>query len=272
MLLSDLNFVPVFLALMQTHSTQKAALKLGRSQSYVSKVLAQLREELGDPLFVRGGDGLSPTSYACEIEPKLKTALEQVQQALHPEVFDPTRLDKVTLHIVEPYLVTCGSELIKAIRKETQAVIELRTWQKLSEPLIAEEDVDLGVHILSDKSQLFYQKKLHKGAGYIDGNPDGEYVKFMVSGINEYTHHFHAIDPSIEPTIQIDNYELMNRLMDDCYTIRYAPFAAHDHLTPIELDIAIIVKASRRNHPKIQWLMSLVETVLAEKAKSWAEK
>ncbi len=270
-MISDLNSIPVFLALMQTHSTQRAALKIGRSQSYVSKVLAQLRDELGDPLFVRGSDGLTPTSYACEVEPKLKLALEQVQQALHPEVFDPSKLEKVSLHLVEPYLVACGTELIKAIREETQAVIELRTWQQTSELLILEEDVDLGVHILSDKSQHFYQRKLHKGAGFIDGNLNGEYVKFLVSGINEYTHHFHSIDPSIEPTIQIDNYELMNRLMEDCYTIRYAPFSGQRNVTPIELDVAIIVKASQRNSPKIQWLMALVEHVLEQKTKSWME-
>ncbi|MCJ8295037.1 MAG: LysR family transcriptional regulator [Colwellia sp.] len=33
-------------------STQKAALKLNRSQSYVSKVLAKLRDDLGEPLFL----------------------------------------------------------------------------------------------------------------------------------------------------------------------------------------------------------------------------
>lgn len=37
---------------------------LNGSQSYISKVLAKLTEDLGEPLFVRTSAGLEPTSYA----------------------------------------------------------------------------------------------------------------------------------------------------------------------------------------------------------------
>ncbi|WP_291616740.1 LysR family transcriptional regulator [Colwellia sp.] len=60
----DLNSLSVFITLYHAGSTQKAALKLNRSQSYVSKVLAKLTEDLGEPLFVRTSAGLEPTSYA----------------------------------------------------------------------------------------------------------------------------------------------------------------------------------------------------------------
>ncbi|WP_019615415.1 helix-turn-helix domain-containing protein [Psychromonas ossibalaenae] len=69
--MKDLNALRVFATLYQCGSTSKAARKLGRSQSYVSKVPAQLREELNDPLFVRTSIKLTPTSYADEIAPKL---------------------------------------------------------------------------------------------------------------------------------------------------------------------------------------------------------
>lgn len=76
--MNNLNNLHVFLLLMQTRSTQRCAAKLGRSQSYVSKVLAQLREELADPLFLRESTGLVPTDYANAIEPKIRIALEQI--------------------------------------------------------------------------------------------------------------------------------------------------------------------------------------------------
>ncbi|MEZ9418070.1 LysR family transcriptional regulator, partial [Vibrio sp. 10N.286.49.E1] len=90
--MNELNALRVFLTLMQTGSTSRAAMKLGRSQSYISKVLAQLRETLDDPLFIRSSEGMVPTSYALAVEPKLKTALESVFLALEPEHIDPQKL------------------------------------------------------------------------------------------------------------------------------------------------------------------------------------
>ncbi|WP_117232677.1 LysR family transcriptional regulator [Vibrio maerlii] len=265
----DLNALQVFLTLMQTHSTQRAALKLGRSQSYVSKVLAQLREDLDDPLFVRSVEGLSPTSYALSIEPKLRDAFDQVNLALNPEEFDPKQVDKVTLHIVEPYLIAIGKQIIETLRQETDAIIEMRIWSKLSENLIENEEVDLGLHILTDRSQVFYQRKLHNGSGFLDGNRNGEYVKFLISGVNDYTNHFQVLDDTIEPTLYVDNYALMNQLMETCYTLRYAPHHEDSQATELNLEVAMVLKSSRRNSPKMKWLQSVIEPIVNDLVGKW---
>lgn len=254
----DLNALHVFLSLMQTHSTQRAAQKLGRSQSYVSKVLAQLRDDLGDPLFVRDGSGLVPTDYALSIEPKVKSALEQLDLALAPEEFDPKKLDKVTLHIVEPYLVEIGKDLIKAIRSETDALIELRQWSEHSESLILQDQVDLGLHVLTDKPQSFYQKKIHSGGGYFEGNQAGEYVKFLISGINEHSDLYKQLKPDLEAGIIVDSVHLINQLMDECFTLRYEPYYDDERLYPLNLDVALIYKASLRGAAKQKWLTDLI--------------
>ncbi|MDV5168703.1 LysR family transcriptional regulator [Photobacterium rosenbergii] len=256
--MNDLNALHVFLALMQTHSTTRAARKLGRSQSYVSKVLAQLREDLDDPLFVRTAEGLTPTSYAVSIEPRLRSALDQVNIALEPEEFDPKLLDKITLHIIEPYLITIGKDIIDAIRKETDAVIDIRQWSPLSETMIQEEVVDIGIHILNNKPQTLHQKPLFKGRGHFEGNTDGEYVKYIISGVNEYDNRYEMIDPSIETKIFTDNHILTTQLMDTCYTLRYAPDKNQQTDYDIDLTVAIITKASRRQSEKIQWLTKLL--------------
>lgn len=260
----DLNALHVFLSLMQTHSTQRAAQKLGRSQSYVSKVLAQLREDLGDPLFVREASGLVPTDYALAIEPKLKNALDQLDLALAPEGFDPKDLDKITIHVAEPYLVRIGKPLIKAIRTQTDAVIELRQWSEHSEPLILEEQVDVGLHVLSDKPQSFYQRKIHSGAGYFEGNQSGEYVKFIISGVNEHQDHFKALDPDLEAGIIVDSVHLINQLMDDYFTLRYEPYYDEKQHCPLNLDVALICKSSLRSAAKQKWLMELIVPIVDE--------
>ncbi len=268
----DFNALQVFLTLMKTHSTQRAALKLGRSQSYVSKVLAQLREDLDDPLFIRSVEGLSPTSYALSIEPKLRNAFDQVHQALSPEEFDPNQIEKITLHIVEPYLIAAGKKLIEALRKETDAIIELRAWHKLSEAMIENEEVDLGLHILNDRSQVFHQRKLHNGAGFFQGNQEGDYVKFLIAGVNEYTNHYQVLRPDIEPRLYVDNYALMNQLMDDYYTLRYAPYHEETEAKELNLEVALVMKSSRRNSPKIKWLNSIVEPIIDELVVTWHEE
>ncbi|KHT51814.1 LysR family transcriptional regulator [Vibrio sinaloensis] len=254
----DLNALHVLVTLLNTRSTQRAAKKLGRSQSYVSKVLAQLREELDDPLFVRDSSGLMPTDYALSIEPRIKNALEQLDLALAPEEFDPSKLNRVTLHIVEPYLVEIGKDLVQAIRAQTNAVIELRQWSEHSESQILDDQVDLGLHVLNDKPQSFYQKKIHSGSGIFEGNQEGEYVKFIISGINEHHDHFKALDPNLEASIVVDSVHLINQLMDDCFTLRYEPYYDDKNLSPLNLDMALICKASLRSAPKQQWLMDLI--------------
>ncbi len=62
------------------------------------------KRRLGDPLFLRDSTGLTPTTYAVSIEPKISAALGQLNQALEPEKFDPRQLETVTLHIAELHL------------------------------------------------------------------------------------------------------------------------------------------------------------------------
>src|SRR5258707_919943 len=51
----DLNLLVVFEVLMAERGVSRAAARLGRTQSAVSHSLARLREQLGDPLLLKGG-------------------------------------------------------------------------------------------------------------------------------------------------------------------------------------------------------------------------
>ncbi|MDN3715031.1 LysR family transcriptional regulator [Vibrio breoganii] len=264
MRITDLNSLNVFLNLMQTHSTQRTAKKLGRSQSYISKVLAQLREELDDPLFTRSAEGLSPTSYALGIQPKIQNAIEQISQSLEPEEFSPENVDRVTIHILDPLVIQFGRHIIDKIRQETDAIIEIRNWTKLSENMILDEDVDLGIHILSDHPQTIYQKKLFEGSGFFKGNPNGEYVKYIASGVNDYINPFQRALPDIEATIFVDNYTLVTQLLDHAQTMTYDSYRKDADIPDLGIDTALLLKASKRKSPKNVWLTSLVEKCINE--------
>ena len=64
---TDLNLLPVFDALLKTRSVTRAGQQLGLSQPAMSYSLARLREQFGDPLFVRSGRQMLPTPLAQEI-------------------------------------------------------------------------------------------------------------------------------------------------------------------------------------------------------------
>ncbi len=92
----DLNLLRVLDALLREGSTVGAARRLGLSQPAVSSALGRLRHALGDPLFIRQGQGLVPTSFATGLELPLRGVLEELEGVLSGNgEFDPTaaRLD-----------------------------------------------------------------------------------------------------------------------------------------------------------------------------------
>lgn len=75
----ELKQVRTLAVLLQTGSISAAAERLGLSQQAVSQQLNRLRDLLGDPLFVRSGQGMAPTHYARSIEAQLQQVLAAVQ-------------------------------------------------------------------------------------------------------------------------------------------------------------------------------------------------
>ena len=60
----DLNLIKVFLAISDSGSLTQAANRLGLTQPAVSHALRRLRDDFGDPLFVRVGNGMGPRTCA----------------------------------------------------------------------------------------------------------------------------------------------------------------------------------------------------------------
>jgi len=86
----DLSLLVVLHVLLEERSVTRTARRLGRSQPAVSRALQRLRDLLDDPLFVRQGSALVPTTRAEALRQPLQVALAAVdQQILAPPVFDP---------------------------------------------------------------------------------------------------------------------------------------------------------------------------------------
>ncbi len=88
----DLNLLPVFEAIFRERNLTRVAEQLSISQSAVSHALGRMREQLGDPLFVRTAQGMAPTALAARIWPDIEEGLAQLRRAMaRSRTFDPGR-------------------------------------------------------------------------------------------------------------------------------------------------------------------------------------
>ncbi|WP_435955425.1 LysR family transcriptional regulator [Dryocola sp. BD626] len=90
----DLNLLTTFEAVFIHRSGAKAADVLGITPSAVSQALGRLRDYYNDPLFIRDGKNLAPTSVAMGIHESIYEAYDNLMAKLQNVYFSsvPTRL------------------------------------------------------------------------------------------------------------------------------------------------------------------------------------
>lgn len=79
----DLNLLVIFECIYQHLSISKAAEMLFITPSAVSQSLQRLRTQLNDPLFVRSGKGITPTTVAANLHQHLSKNLNQLEQTIN---------------------------------------------------------------------------------------------------------------------------------------------------------------------------------------------
>lgn len=147
----DLNLLVTLDVLLAEGSVARAAKRLQLSPSAMSRALARLRETTGDPLLVRAGRGLVPTSRALELREHVGQLVEAAQAVLRPvENLDLGRLARTfTIRTREGFVENFGPALIERVGQEAPGV-RLRFMPKPdrdSEPL-RDGSVDLETGVI----------------------------------------------------------------------------------------------------------------------------
>lgn len=183
----DLNLLRVFDEVMAERSLTRAARNLSLTQPAVSNALRRLRDTLGDELVQRSGHGMAPTPRALAIWPAVRDSLQQLQESLALNEFEPATAN--TTFVVAMADAT-AAELIPGLVDTLEAeapgvsvrVVPLTTRDPRR--LLDEESCDLAVgyfpSVLADLTARaqsgeptpFMHKRLY----------DGEYVCVMRSG------------------------------------------------------------------------------------------
>jgi len=150
---ADLNLFTVFEAIYCEGNITKAAVVLNLSQPAVSHSLNKLRQQFDDPLFVRQGNEMRPTSVAKNVAADVREALHQLQVCLQQsKQFEPATSTKefnIAIHssieamLLPPLMTNIRAESpsinIKSIHRARRTELENK---------LASGDIDLALDIL----------------------------------------------------------------------------------------------------------------------------
>ena len=121
---SDLNLLRIFVAIFDTRSVSRAAIKLRVSQPSVSTALQRLRSEVGDPLFVRTSHGVLPTPRAEQSINTARQALDRVDRDFFRlQSFKPSTMDdEFTFCLSDAGEMVFLPRIIEEVRKQAPRV------------------------------------------------------------------------------------------------------------------------------------------------------
>ena len=160
----DLNLLTVFDALLREGSVTKASESLGLTQSATSHALNRLRVYFDDPLFVKVGPRMEPTSKAAGMRLAVLDVVSQVRQHILPgATFDPIATKRsFTICMTDMGELVFLPPLLKRFKREAPQCT-LRTLQvpmEQLEGLLASGEADLALGSIRTVPEGLYQQRL----------------------------------------------------------------------------------------------------------------
>lgn len=141
----DLNLLVIFECIYQHLSISQAAGTLFITPSAVSQSLQRLRNQLNDPLFIRSGKGMSPTTLAVNLHRHLEQNLNQLEQTIN--IVHGAELSKrFVIYSPQFFLSPCSATLISALYGDPNLQVEhhdLQLASESAESLLAYRKADL---------------------------------------------------------------------------------------------------------------------------------
>jgi DNA-binding transcriptional LysR family regulator len=162
--LLDVRLLRLFDLLYSTRSVTRAAEQLGQAQPTVSIWLSRLRQELGDPLFVRTPNGMEPTPRADALAGPVKAAIESLQRLTErePEFEPATAARRFRICMTDASHITLLPQLLAHIHAVGAHIrIEALLIDANTGPLLQSGEADLAVGLIPELDSGFYQQVLY---------------------------------------------------------------------------------------------------------------
>ncbi|MDB5930519.1 MAG: transcriptional regulator, LysR family [Polaromonas sp.] len=161
--LLDLKLLRLLDLLYDTRSVTRAAEQLGQSQPTVSIWLARLRQQLGDPLFVRTPGGMLPTPRADALIGTVREVLEGLRSLSESASrFDPaTARRRFRIFMTDASHITLLPRLFAHVRAlAPQVRLEAATIGPQMAAALQSGDGDLALGMVPGLDAGFYQQAL----------------------------------------------------------------------------------------------------------------
>ncbi|MBS0453830.1 MAG: LysR family transcriptional regulator [Proteobacteria bacterium] len=151
---ADLNLLTALDALLSEQNVARAAVRMGLSESAMSRTLARLREATGDELLVRAGRGMVPTPHALALHDRVKALVHESRAVLQPAAasFDPHVLQRwFAVRANDGFIEAFAHHLVMRISQEAPGV-RLRFSPKPDKDVrpLREGLIDLDVGVLGE--------------------------------------------------------------------------------------------------------------------------
>jgi len=156
----DMNLLVYLDVLLRERSVTRAADQLGISQPAMSNGLRRLRTLFDDPLLIRTSEGMTPTERAQQLEPMLRTVLQDIERAVQPRAeFDAAASQRVFRIMVSDYAEsTLIPPLLRRLRElAPNLILDLMTPSDVSFLDVEQGKVDMVINRFDDIPQSFHQ-------------------------------------------------------------------------------------------------------------------
>lgn len=161
----DLRLLRIFDAMHANRHVTRAAEELGLSQPTISIGLGKLRQQFGDPLFVRTSDGMLPTSRADALIGPVRDVLHMVRHVCEMEAaFDPASASrKFRICMTDASHITLLPRIFAAVRKAAPGVaIEAARIDEFMPQALQAGEADLALGLIPSLETGFYQQTLFR--------------------------------------------------------------------------------------------------------------
>jgi DNA-binding transcriptional LysR family regulator len=161
----DIRLLRIFDAMHANRHVTRAAEELGLSQPTISIGLGKLRRQFGDPLFVRTGDGMLPTSRADALIGPVRDVLHSLRSICEVEAtFEPASAKRqFRICMTDASHVTLLPQILKAVRQTAPGVtLEAARIDELMPQALQSGDADLALGLIPRLETGFYQQTLFR--------------------------------------------------------------------------------------------------------------
>ena len=191
----ELNLLMMFDAIMTEGSITRAAQRLAMTQPAVSNAVSRMRSLWKDDLFIKEGRNIQPTLFAQNLWLQIREPLQQLQDAVAPNEFDPATSTRTFRLAVASAIVDISWAPLRAIIEKEAPSINIHAIPYTitnGEQVLEDAEVDLVVGTSNSNSPVILSEFLFNSA-FVCIMRNGHPLAKPNLGIDEFADAAHLI-------------------------------------------------------------------------------